>query len=941
MALKISHSVWTKYLLGICLLAIEAQSIPVVFAANPVPPKKEYAAPSSVIRCGPVNYSSQKEQWSLATQNGFKCCSEKKPVAAKPAVKKAVKKKVVKRKVKKAVVAQKTSPKPVVVAKAPPAKPSPKKTHITTDTDRKRAPSVKKAASEVCVDCQGTGLAPGTVVPTKHIMVPVPGTPQGVAGVHGVTVADLAKMTPFDRTDVLMTSKLSQDAGNKQLIGQLVNHRLVKANEAFAAKNYNDALKYGRAALAVDPTSAAANSFVNKTLTVQGVNPNDPIQRLAQGDKMASYGKNLEAIAEYRASLGLYPSADAHTGLGNIALRMYDVQAAKAEYEEALKINPSSANALRQLGLLEYQVGDVVGANTNLTRALVLNSKDTAASSALIKLWQHQVSINPNDASSHMGLARAYQVSGNLKDSQAEYKKAAQIEPNHPNLPAARNSFKLAMARQDIDNYMEEAKNLVGEGKWPEALQKVKAAEQINPMDTNVRIARGELEEHLGDIPAAHNTYLSVLNDEPQNALARDHLAKLAQFTQPVYGAPSPSSGAIGALATVGAIAGSTAVAGTAMAIAENPSTVNHVDTISEFLKNMRQVGFKEKLRVEKDEEKANTMATLARAFHGGGASPGGTVTTSPAFGGNSSAVGAAIATTSGAAAVVSGAVNSPTGSGAQYKDAIAEARDLLKGPVSTSSSAAVGASGLASSADDKVASLEQKNAELQSRLSQLETMVAQSNTVGAAGSEVPHVLGAPTPSCKPCLAAAKGKLIGMTLPTNSGVRPLPTTTSNTAVAKAVSAKPIVAAKPTTVGKTTTSTVMPKTAPAFTPAAKASTIVQNPMDICNPTKMHFEIEGYMINPGGVELDVKIRNEHDKAIAIKQNGMVVVTMPGQQPYSAPITFQSGSVAPRSEVKGIVKVPGLNISRKADVVLSGFLPVSGEDYNLHLKEAVAQK
>jgi hypothetical protein len=260
---------------------------------------------------------------------------------------------------------------------------------------------------------------------------------------------------------------------------------------------------------------------------------------------------------------------------------------------------------------------------------------------------------------------------------------------------------------------------------------------------------------------------------------------------------------------------------------------------------------------------------------------------------------------------------------------------------VSTSSSAAVGASGLASSADDKVASLEQKNAELQSRLSQLETMVAQSNTVGAAGSEVPHVLGAPTPSCKPCLAAAKGKLIGMTLPTNSGVRPLPTTTSNTAVAKAVSAKPIVAAKPTTVGKTTTSTVMPKTAPAFTPAAKASTIVQNPMDICNPTKMHFEIEGYMINPGGVELDVKIRNEHDKAIAIKQNGMVVVTMPGQQPYSAPITFQSGSVAPRSEVKGIVKVPGLNISRKADVVLSGFLPVSGEDYNLHLKEAVAQK
>src|SRR5262249_19303534 len=88
---------------------------------------------------------------------------------------------------------------------------------------------------------------------------------------------------------------------------------------------------------------------------------------------------------------------------------------------------------------------DVVGASADLSRAVIINSKDKVAGKALIDLWQKQVAKNPNNANSHLGLARAYQLVGDLKAAQAEYREVVRIDPNHPNLPACRQSFKLAL----------------------------------------------------------------------------------------------------------------------------------------------------------------------------------------------------------------------------------------------------------------------------------------------------------------------------------------------------------------------------------------------------------------------------------------------------------------------------------------------------------------
>src|SRR5262249_30065082 len=154
-------------------------------------------------------------------------------------------------------------------------------------------------------------------------------------------------------------------------------------------------------------------------------------------------GKFLEAEAEYRSALDIKPSAEAHVGLGNALAKQGKKEAAKEEFQKAVAVNPESAQAHRELGTLKYKMNDIVGANTDLNRALVLSSNDTQAGKTLIELWQHQVSHNPKYANAHLGLARAYQVSGNLPSAQNEYRQVVRIDPTNPSLPAARQSFKL------------------------------------------------------------------------------------------------------------------------------------------------------------------------------------------------------------------------------------------------------------------------------------------------------------------------------------------------------------------------------------------------------------------------------------------------------------------------------------------------------------------
>ena len=293
--------------------------------------------------------------------------------------------------------------------------------------------------------------------------------------------------------------------------------------------DYVEGAKQARIAIAHNSSNTEAKHVLEQVLRHHGIEPNHSLSRVKLGDVLFSQGKLKEARVEYDAALKSDHAPGAYIGLGNISLRENKLKDAKAHYQLALDKDPESAVALRQLGIVRYKLKDVVGANTDLSRALVLNQDDKLAGQTLVDLWQRQVSLHPKDPNSHLGLARAYQLSGDLKSAQGAYRTVVSIDPNHPNLPAARQSFKLALARQEAQKTYEAAKTLDASGALPEAYNKAAESVSLSPGDVKFRLYQADLAERLGNRPEARNLYMEILRQDPKNLIAAQKVKSLTE----------------------------------------------------------------------------------------------------------------------------------------------------------------------------------------------------------------------------------------------------------------------------------------------------------------------------------------------------------------------------------------------------------------------------
>ncbi|MBI1269400.1 tetratricopeptide repeat protein [bacterium] len=308
---------------------------------------------------------------------------------------------------------------------------------------------------------------------------------------------------------------------------------LERAKYYLRRDNYREAAQQARIAMEFEPGSIGAPPLLNQALRHQGIDPLNSESRLAEARKLFTQGDYNQASVEYLQSIKLKPSAEAEIGLGNIAFREGKLKTAKARYQKALELAPSSSVAMRQLGITRYKLTDVVGANADLTRALVQDPADKLASQHLIELWQRQVSARPNDANSHLGLARAYQLSGDLKSAQNEYRTVVKIDPEHPNLPAARQSFKLALAREQAQSAYEAGMNLDSHGAVREAFDKASEAVRLSPGDSRYQIFQAQMLEKLGDPQGARSAYLQILSVDPSNTIAASRVQALNAISSP------------------------------------------------------------------------------------------------------------------------------------------------------------------------------------------------------------------------------------------------------------------------------------------------------------------------------------------------------------------------------------------------------------------------
>lgn len=390
--------------------------------------------------------------------------------------------------------------------------------------------------------------------PAGTLKAPSQTSAKGQTASHGsaaqarAKAQQLVKQGKLDDADLVLRAARRQYPKDALVTADLYNLSIQRARKFLAARDYESAAKASREALYLNAASLPANDLLNQTLRKTGINPLNAQERLRLADKLADQGRDTAALVEYRCALKLKPNPAAHVGLGNMELRSGQKSKAKEEYQLAIELDSNYAPAYRQLGLLKLSLNDVVGANSDLSRALIIDSNDKSAGKALIELWQKQVAKDPSSCNSHLGLARAYQLSGDLKEAQAEYREVVRIDPNHPNLPACRQSFKLALAKQEAGHSIDAAHTLEAHGNLADAHGKVVEALQLFPADTAFLMYQGHLLERLGQYQQAHDVYMTVLKEDPNNHDAAERIRALPSLLS----SPPFYSGYLPALAPAG-----------------------------------------------------------------------------------------------------------------------------------------------------------------------------------------------------------------------------------------------------------------------------------------------------------------------------------------------------------------------------------------------------
>lgn len=315
------------------------------------------------------------------------------------------------------------------------------------------------------------------------------------------------------------------------LKGKFATITSTEAQALLAAQNYDLAGTKAREALVANPNNQVAKSVEGKVLQAQGLNPNSADDHVKAGDTMTAAGRQLEASVEYKLALGIKPNVGAHVGLGNLDMSKNNVVGASQHFDKALTLDPQSGLAYRQRGALHYLMKDQIGANSDFSKAVSLAPNDPLAANALTGLWKQQVAENPNSANSHLGLARAYLQTNNLEGARSEYKNVVALDPNNPALPAARQSFRMALVRQQANQSFDAAKTLDAQGATNEAHQKLMEALACSPNDPQILLYHGQVCEKMGLPQQAHDAYMSVLKVDPKNAEAARHLKAMSGQT--------------------------------------------------------------------------------------------------------------------------------------------------------------------------------------------------------------------------------------------------------------------------------------------------------------------------------------------------------------------------------------------------------------------------
>ena len=224
-----------------------------------------------------------------------------------------------------------------------------------------------------------------------------------------------------------------------------------------------DAAQYLRAATKLTPTAHAEEGRARAWLSLGNVmgasdpdeaisafhhaaelSPKDPEPHLAAGPLLEKQNRFSDAEQEYQQALALEPSsADALTGLANIYMRGHRYADAEDSLRKLVGLRPNDAGAHLQLGRMLAADGQLDAAITELQSALKLGpgnpgvQRDVADVYAMAKKYpqaetQYRALLvtNKNDADLHLALGQTLLKQRKFPEAQQELMTAIQLKPD-------------------------------------------------------------------------------------------------------------------------------------------------------------------------------------------------------------------------------------------------------------------------------------------------------------------------------------------------------------------------------------------------------------------------------------------------------------------------------------------------------------------------------
>jgi tetratricopeptide (TPR) repeat protein len=238
------------------------------------------------------------------------------------------------------------------------------------------------------------------------------------------------------------------------------------------------------------------------------------VTRYFNGDFLLSEGRPVEAAAQFRGALAIWPEyAGAWCGLGSVLLKQGQIDEAIVNYQKAIEFDPSLPEAVNNLGYCYFQKGqiddavvqyqnvlkiqpDYAQARNNLANCyLRLNRTDDA-----IVQYQKAVELDPGSATYQCGLGNAFLQKGRLADAIAQYQKALEIKPD---FAAAHNYLAYCLFRQ---------------GQMADAISQYRQAIELDPKSAVFHSDLANALLQKGDADASIAEYQKALALQPKSA---------------------------------------------------------------------------------------------------------------------------------------------------------------------------------------------------------------------------------------------------------------------------------------------------------------------------------------------------------------------------------------------------------------------------------------